>query len=276
MTVTLVNISNMNPELMIMSIEKTCAQINVDRILIMSDKPLNLTIPHEQVILPSDFNMWDYCDFCIKHMNSHIHTDHVLITQYDGMATNSDAWTNEFLEYDYVGSISHVNHPPVRNSLQASGFYDQFKNSNWFTCGGGLSLRSKRLLNILAQDDHIQTQNFQPGYNTPLISEDLVITLLNREYLEKAHKIRFAPLELSMRFCAEVVSGYDHAWGFHGWHNAPLYLTEQECLYYFSKLQRPDYHSHGAPMQICKHHVIMRGYMTLRDYLMSTQKWLVY
>jgi hypothetical protein len=220
--------------------------------------------------------MLDYCDFCIKGMNSVVDTEFVIINQYDGVATNPSAWTDEFLEYDYVGSLSHVDHPPVQASLKSSGFYEDFKDTNWFTCGGGLSLRSKKLLTILAEDDKIKTINYKEGYNIPFISEDLVITLINRQYLEKEHGIRFAPVELGMKFCAEVATGYTNALGFHGWYNAPLYLTEDECLFFFKLLKKPDYLKDTMPMQMCKYHTMIRGYLRLRDYFIEEDKWIVY
>jgi hypothetical protein len=209
-------------------------------------------------------------------MNSVVDTEFVLINQYDGIATNPSSWTDEFLEYDYVGSLSHVDHPPVQGSLVSSGFYEDYKDTNWFTCGGGLSLRSKKLLTILAEDDKIKTINYKDGYDTPFISEDLVITLINRQYLEKEHGIRFAPVELGMKFCAEVATGYTNALGFHGWYNAPLYLTEEECLFFFKLLKKPDYLKDTMQMQMCKYHTMIRGYLRLRDYFIEEDKWIVY
>jgi hypothetical protein len=209
-------------------------------------------------------------------MDSVVDTEFVLINQYDGIATNPSAWTDEFLEYDYVGSLSHVDHPPVQASLKSSGFYEDFKDTNWFTCGGGLSLRSKKLLTILAEDDKIKTINYKDGYDVPFISEDLVITLINRQYLEKEHGIRFAPVELGMKFCAEVATGYTNALGFHGWYNAPLYLTEDECLFFFKLLKKPDYLKDTMPMQMCKYHTMIKGYLRLRDYFIEEDKWIIY
>lgn len=275
--ITLVNIGNSNHELMSLSINKTMSSVpHINSVSIVSNKEVNINSSYNLFKIPDNFNLLDYCDFCIKSMNSVVDTEFVLINQYDGIATNPSAWTDEFLEYDYVGSLSHVDHPPVQGSLQSSGFYEDYKDTNWFTCGGGLSLRSKKLLTILAEDDRIKTINYKDGYDTPFISEDLVITLLNRDYLEKEHGIRFAPVELGMKFCAEVMTGYTNALGFHGWHNAPLYLTEEECLYFFSRLVKPDYINNTAPMQMCKYHTMMRGYLQLREYFLQNDKWIIY
>jgi hypothetical protein len=275
--ITLVNVGNAHHELMSFSIDKTLGTVPyITSTSIVSNKGVDIKSNYNLYKVQDDFNMLDYCDFCIKGMNSVVDTEFVLINQYDGIATNPSAWTDEFLEYDYVGSLSHVDHPPVQGSLQSSGFYDDFKDTNWFTCGGGLSLRSKKLLTILAEDDKIKTINYKDGYDTPFISEDLVITLINRQYLEKEHGIRFAPVELGMKFCAEVATGYTNALGFHGWYNAPLYLTEDECLFFFKLLKKPDYLKDTMPMQMCKYHTMIRGYLKLRDYFIEEDKWIVY
>lgn len=275
--ITLVNVGNAHHELMSFSVNKTIDSVpNITAISIVSNKEVSIGRPYDLYKIPDDFNMLDYCDFCIKGIDSVVNTEFVLINQYDGIATNPEAWTDEYLDYDYIGSLSHVDHPPVQASLKSSGFYDQFKDTNWFTCGGGLSLRSKKLLTILAKDDKIKTINYKEGYDVPFISEDLVITLLNREYLEKEHGIRFAPVELGMKFCAEVSTGYTNALGFHGWYNAPLYLTEDECLFFFERINKSDYLKDTMPMQICKYHTMIRGYMKLRDYFIENDKWIVY
>jgi len=275
--ITLVNVGNAHHELMSFSINKTLNSVPyINSVSLVSNKNVNIGSNYDLYKISDDFNLLDYCDFCIKGMNSVINTEFVLINQYDGIATNPEAWTDEFLEYDYVGSLSHVDHPPVQASLKSSGFYEEYENTNWFTCGGGLSLRSKKLLTILAEDDRIKMINYKNGYDIPFISEDLVITLINREYLEKEHGIRFAPVELGMKFCAEVATGYTNALGFHGWHNAPLYLTEEECLFFFKLLKKPDYLKNTMPMQMCKYHTMIRGYLRLRDYFIEEDKWIVY
>lgn len=72
----------------------------------------------------------------IKELNKYIETSYVLIIQYDGFILNPDAWTDEFLEYDYIG---------------APWWYTDDCNVG----NGGFSLRSKKLLEILANDDSI-------------------------------------------------------------------------------------------------------------------------
>lgn len=274
---TLVNVGNAHHELMSFSINKTLNTVpHISAVSILSNKEININSSYKLYKIDDEFNISDYSNFCIKNINSVVNTEFVLINQYDGIATNTLGWTEEYFEYDYVGSLSHIDHPPVQGTLKSSGFYEDFKNTNWFTCGGGLSLRSKKLLTVLAEDDNIKTINYKPGFDTPLTSEDLVITLLNKEYLQKEHNIRFAPVDLGIKFCAEVMTGYTNALGFHGWYNAPLYLSENECLFFFQYIDKSDYIKDSMQMQICKYHTMIRGYLRLRDYFIEEDKWIVY
>jgi len=277
MSITLVNVGNYHHNLIEFSVNKTLQAVPyITDISIISNQKLNINRDYRLFDINSSFGMLEYCDFCIKQIDNVVDTEFVLISQYDGIATNPQYWTDEFLDYDYVGSLSHAEFPPVRNSLIASNYYNDFKGTNWFTAGGGLSLRSKRLLTILKHDDKIKTLNYKENCNTPFISEDMVITLLNKEYLEKEHGIKFAPLELGLKFCAEVLTGYPNALGFHGWYNAPLYLTEEECIFFFTHLKRQDFEKQSIQMQMCKHHTTIQGYTKLREFLIEINKWMIY
>lgn len=138
-----------------------------------------------------------YSYFMVKLLDSYIETPHVLVVQYDGFILNPDAWTDEFLEYDYVG---------------APWWYED----EWNVWNGGFSLRSKRLQQILTTDPNI----------TETHPEDHHICRTYGKYLSEKYGIRFAPEELAKRFSIEwglscPPSGkYGDVWtnefGFHG------------------------------------------------------------
>lgn len=115
-----------------------------------------------------------YSEFMIKKMNDYVDTEFVLVFQYDGFILSANNWREEFLNYDYIGApwIGYFNDNP------------QYNVGN-----GGFSLRSKKLLEILANDDNIKTG--QP--------EDLLIGRQYREYLE-SKGIKFAPEEIAGMF----------------------------------------------------------------------------
>lgn len=137
-----------------------------------------------------------YSHFFIKRVNDFVDTDFVLVIQYDGFILNPEAWTDDFLAYDYIG---------------APWWYEDDYNVG----NGGFSLRSKKLLGILHSDDHIQ--EFHP--------EDHHIVRTYGQYLESLGII-FAPEDIGSRFSIEgclkeyVPVKYGSVWtnefGFHG------------------------------------------------------------
>lgn len=121
-----------------------------------------------------------YSEFMIKQLNDYVDTDYVLIIQHDGFVLNAEEWKSEFLDFDYIGA-------PTK----------------WGMGNGGFSLRSKRLLQILAEDTNIT--NFHP--------EDYCICRTYRSYLE-GKGILFATPEIAHQFSIE--NGiWDIQFGFH-------------------------------------------------------------
>lgn len=141
----------------------------------------------------------EYSDFLLRGMAHRIHTDFVLITQWDGFVLDPAAWTSEFLQYDYIGA-------------------PWMGEPKWRAVGnGGFSLRSMRLLKAL-QDPAILVKH----------PEDLCICHLNRDILERTHGIRFAPYELAERFSHENLKPQGPTFGFHGIANLAEALSPAE------------------------------------------------
>jgi len=140
-----------------------------------------------------------YSTFMLRDLGNLIRTEFALITQWDGFVLNPQAWTDEFLEYDYIGA-------PWLN------FPSQLAVGN-----GGFSLRSSRLMHALL-DPEMVIQN----------PEDLCICHLNRERLERNHGIRFAPLALAEKFAYENTVPSTGTFGFHGIANLADALSEDE------------------------------------------------
>jgi len=138
----------------------------------------------------------EYSHFFVKKLHTFVDTDFVLVIQYDGFILNPEAWTDEFLQYDYIG---------------APWWYEDENNVG----NGGFSLRSKRLLSILYYDDYIQ------GHHP----EDHHIARTYGEYL-RSQGIVFAPESIASRFSIEgclkelAPVKYGSIWtnefGFHG------------------------------------------------------------
>lgn len=128
--------------------------------------------------------------FMLKNLYFHIQTDFVLSVQFDGFIIDPTAWTDEFLQYDFIGAPW-----PCSPKEYAVG-------------SGGFSLRSRRLLKAL-QDDRIVLPN-DAG------AEDICICRTYRSILEVHHGIRFAPVELATRFCHGAGPFVADTFGFHG------------------------------------------------------------
>ena len=136
-----------------------------------------------------------YSDFCINHMHKFIDTEHVLIIHADGYIQNWEAWDNDWLQYDYIG---------------ATWSYKDGMNVG----NGGFSLRSKKLLDILAKAN---IEHVHP--------EDHHICRTYRESLEQ-YGIKYAPEEVANKFAIEAYGAnvfpgankYFGQFGFHGYH----------------------------------------------------------
>lgn len=140
----------------------------------------------------------DYNQFNLKHLNDFVDTEFVMVAEYDGFILNPDAWTDEFLQYDYIGA------PLLVDGVQLVG-------------NGGFSIRSKKLLELVQSDDSIQLGDKMDHKYAE--NEDWVICVVKREYLE-SKGIRFAPAELGHRFSLENNREYGNVWngqfGYHG------------------------------------------------------------
>jgi hypothetical protein len=169
----------------------------------IDNRPGRLTDPLEQCTKAIEFGCVrlvtdvpirtdkDYSRWVCTELYKHVPTSHLLIFQWDGYVKNAKAWTDEWLQYDYIGAPWwHTDGMNVGN--------------------GGFSLRSRRLMEIVATDPAIA--DYHP--------EDVQICRHYRPYLEREHGIRFAPEDVARRFSIE---GYKQPnrthtteFGFHG------------------------------------------------------------
>jgi glycosyltransferase involved in cell wall biosynthesis len=141
----------------------------------------------------------EYGQFILKELAAFVETPYALIVQGDGYVINWQAWRDYFLNYDAVGAVWD--------------FRDHKK-----TCNGGFCIRSKKLLDITANDPSIYLQNDSIINN---YAEDHVLFYIYREYLEGHHGIKIAPEEVCHQFSIEVWGRkdktYKGSFGFHGY-----------------------------------------------------------
>lgn len=127
-----------------------------------------------RVVLVSNIDSIEkYSHFLIKKVNDFVETDFVLVIQYDGFILNPEAWSDDFLKYDYIG---------------APWWYEDDNNVG----NGGFSLRSKRLLKTLAEDESIVECH----------PEDHCLVRMYGDYL-RTKGIVFAPESVARRFSIE-------------------------------------------------------------------------
>ena len=199
--VTLCIVDTFNHALATHAIERSVSLTGIDKVVTWSDRPLFKQATHIQIDPITSID--EYSWIILKHLAPHVDTSHALVIQYDGYVANIDAWTDEFLEYDYVGA--------------PWPWKPKFNMGN-----GGFSLRSKKLLSAL-QDPTIVTVDGKEGK-----VEDHLICHVYRKYLEKEHNIRFAPVELAARFSIETGQSRVPTFGFHGAWQIPFVLGFDE------------------------------------------------
>lgn len=135
-----------------------------------------------------------YSMFILDELAKYIKTDFCLLIQWDGHIINAHRWSEDFLQYDYIGAS-----------------WPQF-NDGYDVGNGGFSLRSKRLLDL--------TRDMRFIRHHP---EDTAIGRINRDWLE-AEGLHFAPKEVADAFSAERAGDPNRSFGYHGVFNMPKVL----------------------------------------------------
>jgi len=149
----------------------------------------------------------EYSHFILRRLPGHVNTPFALVTQWDGFVLDAHAWSDEFLEYDYIGAV-----------------WDDQPEA---LCvgNGGFSLRSQRLL--------------RAGHDTDIIDqhpEDVALCRNHRDIMERVHGIRFAPPSLARRFAYENERPRAPTFGFHGPKNLPAILDAATIARWLDRL----------------------------------------
>jgi len=185
--------------------------INLDRLVIAADicrqnfdfaevKLLTSLPSNRPEIVPINpvLCIEDYSYFVISEMHRYIHTAYALVIQHDGFILNPDAWSDKFLEYDYIGAPWPHLSPDIRVG------------------NGGFSLRSKKLMELTAQKIE---ENYEETGAVNCHPEDLWICRDERLFFE-SFKIRFAPEHIAKKFSFEgdwrLWNRWNGQFGFHG------------------------------------------------------------
>jgi Protein of unknown function (DUF5672) len=180
------------------ALQRTLKKITPRQILVFTDAPAKIPVYGAEY---RDFD-GDYVGAmrCLWYeVPEHVIATHMLWVQPDSWVLDAGRWTDEFLQYDYIGAPWPLN--PDCDWYKLG--YQPGKNVG----NGGFSLRSRTLISLLAA---------HPDEYPLWLPEDDAICRRHRPRLEEAG-IRFAPPELAARFsfeCAEPLP--EGTFGFHG------------------------------------------------------------
>ncbi|MBI5140529.1 MAG: hypothetical protein HZA94_03740 [Candidatus Vogelbacteria bacterium] len=157
-----------------------------------------------RIRVPRIGSIESFSRFCVHDLYRYIDTRFVLLVQYDGFVINPDSWSDEFLEYDYIGAPWLVSSWSVRRHDFPTGLVGRLVVGN-----GGFSLRSKRFIEASAR-------LAREGVFSRCHPEDVALCVWYRERLEK-EGLKFAPPSVAVRFSIEGDNsyGYKNQFGFH-------------------------------------------------------------
>lgn len=158
-------------------------------------------------IEPNDMYYYNY--WCIYEMTKYFDTDYVLSYHDDGYPLNPELFNPEVLNYDYVGAPARVKYLD-----DSTPTYEGY--SKELIEGGGLTLRTKKLMDYLANHDE---------YKLGMGNEDGYIATFHRDKLiEQGFKI--CPSNITRGFVVHHPMDDSHnihtTFGFHG--------RDQKCI----------------------------------------------
>ena len=203
-TVTLLGVDCVNIERLMLAADICCENFEFADVKLLTSLPAPAGTP--KVEIPPINSSAEYSEFVIRHLTEYVNTPHVLIIQYDGFILNPDAWSDEFLEYDYIGAPQHIRQPFV----EWFGLPQELLGQ-WVVGNGGFSLRTKRFVDACAE-------LAERGAITDYHPEDNRLCITYRGELD-ARGMRYAPRTVAERFSFEGEDGantWNGEFGFHG------------------------------------------------------------
>ena len=225
-SVTLCAVDCLNPALALRALDICGLQCNFGDVLFLSDTAKENHLDGCRMVeIPRIGSVTEYSRFVLKELGKYCHTEHLLLVQWDGYIINPQSWRSEFLEYDYIGA--------------PWGWYQD----NHRVGNGGFSLRSRRLLDALLDEDIVDVD-----------PEDEAIGRRYRPLLESKYGIRFATEELAEAFSYETTHPKGDPFGFHGLFHMWSVLPQMELNGFVTKLANSSVASRQY-IQLCKNYV---------------------
>lgn len=194
--VTLFQFNCLDPEIGVKAIQYSKRGINFGRTVLVTHRiPENITSDIE-VFLVDKTDHDGSSKFHFGPLQQYCSTDYLLSIQTDGFVINPHLWTDEFLEYDYIGAPWPFGQP----------WHTTYRVGN-----GGFRLESKRLIELCSNIP------WNPGDH-----DDMLIGVHYRPYLE-SQGCKFPTVEFAAKFSLELVIpeipyNLNNCFGYHGKH----------------------------------------------------------
>lgn len=199
--VTLCAVDTQTPALAAQGLLRSMQHFDFGRVLLFTSDWLPAVVLPGIEIVPVDplRETAAYANFVMRKLPAYVRTSHALLTHWHGFVTNPQAWSDEFLIYDYVGA------PSLDDSAERVSFH------------GSMSLRSRRFL--MASMDPRIPESFP---------EDVLLCGPQRAFLESTHGVIYAPDAVESRFAQSDGSPAAHQLGFQGVAHLARLLPETE------------------------------------------------
>ncbi|GIU69777.1 MAG: hypothetical protein KatS3mg002_1013 [Candidatus Woesearchaeota archaeon] len=185
--VTLVAISSIEIEKTINALIVSTDKLRFKKVLFLTDKEVLPPKPIEIVKINPINDIMDFNRFCFFDLGDYIDTSHALLVQYHGFVINPQLWTDEWLNYDYIGALWEIR----------EGSYIADNGEVVRVGNGGFSLRSRKLMQ-LPKKLGLELKEEMGYYN-----EDGNICCYHRSTFLK-EGINYAPVEIAKNFSFET------------------------------------------------------------------------
>jgi len=200
--ITLVSVSCIRVEDSLRAMKKSMEGISFSKCKLITSE--NIESNGVEIFKIEKLNYEGYNKFIVYELHKFIDTDHVLIVQDDGYVINPDKWSDDFLNYDYIGAPWKL---PSDDTSSRDPFGNIIRVGN-----GGFSLRSKKLLSLPTK----LNMEWKPYFG--FFNEDGFFSVHNRHIFED-NGCTFSPIDVAAKFSYEQDIPENEGitpFGFHG------------------------------------------------------------
>jgi hypothetical protein len=160
-----------------------------------------------------------YSEFLVHGLKDYIDTEFCLTFQQDGFIIDTQYWTDEFLNYDYIGAPWLISEFDLQNIKQNKPFN--------LVGNGGFSLRSKKYLQDASTIKYNPKVKFQANLSAGELATPEDWFICSHSYAKTLELgIKYPSVKLAYRFSVEhpsVIKPFDRnnletyqSFGFHG------------------------------------------------------------